>query len=46
MNEGKISSSLNINKIFEDDKNGQYMQNQIITNQKNQQEYEFYKDLK
>ena len=33
LNEGKISSNLNINKKFEDDKNGQYMQSNILMNQ-------------
>jgi hypothetical protein len=47
LNEGKISSNLNINKKFEDDKNGQYMQNNILMNQKIQKEDELYHgDLK
>ena len=46
LEEGKITSTLNINQTYKDDTKAVYLGYQIQNNQKNQQEAAFYKDLK
>ena len=46
LEEGKITSTLNINQTYKDDIKAVYLGYQIQNNQKNQQEEAYYKDLK
>ena len=46
LEEGKISSKLNINQTYKDDKKAEYLYNQIQNNNRQYEERMFYQDIK
>ena len=46
LEEGKISSKLNINQTYKDDKKAEYLYNQIQNNNRQHEERKFYEDIK
>ena len=46
LEKGKISSKLNINQTYKDDKKAEYLYNQIQNNNRQHEERKFYEDIK